>query len=180
MANYYPNDTETYRFIDHFIMQTTEANTNTTVSVSIDGGPPIPMTYQGIINETIPGDTENRNWYTWQVAIPDLTTPGRHTFQFYYHYYVWQDKNQYWADFNAYSTIKSFTINPAPLTPPQTSSNTANPPRPSFQASPSELQSSLLPPIGAPATTATMAAMIGIVAVAFILRKHAAGRKPDE
>ena len=139
MANYYPNDGGTYGFIDHFLMQTTAVNTNTTVSVSIDGGPLTPMTYQGIINEMVPGDTVVRNWYTWQVAIPALTVPGRHTFQFFYHDYVWQDKDQYWADFNGYSTVKSFTIALPQPTPSQSTPNSPNPyTAPSSQTSPSE------------------------------------------
>jgi hypothetical protein len=173
MANYYPNDGETYGFIDHFLMQTTAVNTNTTVSVSIDGGPLIPMTYQGIINEKVPGDTAVRNWYTWQVAIPALTAPGRHTFQFFEHYYVWQDKDQYWADFNAYSTAKSFTITLTPPTPSQPTLNSPNPhTAPSSQASPLELQSNLFPPMDALHTIATAVVITSIVAVAAMLRKR--------
>jgi hypothetical protein len=121
MANYYPDDGGTYEFINYFLEQTTAVNTNTTVSVSIDGGPPIPMTYQGIRNETVPGDTVTRDWYTWQITIPAITAPGRHTFQFFSHYYVWQDADQYWAEFNSYSNVHSFTIArplPTPSQPP--------------------------------------------------------------
>ncbi len=50
-ANYFPNDGGTYNCIDHFLMQISAVNTNTTVSVSFDGGQPIPLTYQGITNE---------------------------------------------------------------------------------------------------------------------------------
>jgi hypothetical protein len=172
MANYYPNDGETYGVIDHFLMQTTAVNTNTTVSVSIDGGPLTPMTYQGVINETVPGDTAVRNWYTWQVAIPALTAPGRHTFQFFDHYYIWQDKDQYWADFNAYSTIKSFTIALPPPTPSQSTPNSPNPyTAPSSQTSHLELQSSLFSPTETLHTVATAAVITGIVAVAAMLRK---------
>jgi len=110
MANYYPEDGETYEFIDHFLEQATAVNTNTTVSVSIDGGPPTSMTYQGIRNEMVPDDTTARDWYTWQITIPAITTPGRHTFQFFRHYYVWQEADQYWAEFNSYSNIQSFNI----------------------------------------------------------------------
>lgn len=178
IANYYPNDGETYGFIDHFMMQTTEVNTNTTVSVSIDGEPLVPMIFQGIINETVPGDTAARNWYTWQIAIPALTAPGKHTFQFYYHYYVWQDQNQYYADFNAYSPIKSFTIALPPPTPPQSTLNTPNPQTaPSSQASSVELQSNLFSPTETPITTGTAAVIVSIVAVAFILRKHTHSKK---
>jgi len=173
MANYYPNDGGTYGFVDHFLMQTTAVNTNTSVSVSIDGGPLVPMTYQGIINETVPGDTAARNWYTWQITIPALTAPGKHTFQFFYHYYVWQDKDQYWADFNAYSTVKSFTIAIPPPTTSQSTSNSSNPyTPPSSQTSPLENQSSLFSPMEALHTIATAAVIINIIAVAFILRKR--------
>jgi len=172
MANYYPNNGGTYGFIDHFLMQTTAVNTNTTLSVSIDGGPLTPMTYQGIITETVPSDTVVRNWYTWQAAIPALTAPGRHTFQFFEHYYVWQDKDQYWAEFNAYSTVKSFTIALPPPTPSK-STSTSNPyAAPSSQASHLELQSSLFSPMETLHTTATAIAIISIVAVAAMLRKR--------
>ena len=172
MANYYPNDGGTYGFVDHFLMQTTAVNTNTSVSVSIDGGPLVPMTYQGIINETVPGDTAARNWYTWQVAIPALTASGRHTFQFFYHYYVWQDKDQYWADFNAYSTVKSFTIS-IPLPTSQSTSNSSNQyTLPSSQTSPLETQSSLFSPMEALHIVATAVVIINIVAVAIIRRRR--------
>lgn len=173
MANYYPNDEGTYGFVDHFSMQTTEVNTNTTVSVSIDGGPLVPMAYEGIVNEIVPGDTTARNWYTWQIAIPALTAPCRHTFQFFYHYYVWQDKDQYWADFNAYSTVKSFTIALPPPTPSQSTYNSSNPYAvPSSQTSPLEIQSSLFSPMEALHTIATAVVIINIAAVAVILRKR--------
>ena len=126
--NYYPADGGTYGFINYFLEQTTAVNTNTTVSVSIDGGPPIPMTYQGIRNETVPADTVTRDWYTWQITIPAITASGRHTFQFFSHYYVWQDADQYWAEFNAYSDVHTFTIVsplPTPSQPPPPT--TANP-----------------------------------------------------
>jgi hypothetical protein len=110
MANYYPDDGGTYGFIDHFLEQTTAVNTNTTVSISIDGGQLIPMTYQGTRNEMVLGDTVARDWYTWQTTIPAITAPGRHTFQFFSHYYVWQDADQYWAEFNSYSEVQSFSI----------------------------------------------------------------------
>jgi hypothetical protein len=178
MANYYPNDGGTYVFIDHFLMQTTAVNTNTTVSVSIDEGPLIPMAYQGIINEMVLGDTVVRNWYTWQVAIPALTAPGRHTFQFFDHYYVWQDKDQYWADFNAHSTVRSFTIALPPPTPSQSTPSSPNPyTAPSSQASPLELQSSLFSPMEALHTIATAVVIIGIVAVAAMLRKRTRSMK---
>jgi hypothetical protein len=121
MANCYPDDGGTYRFVDHFLEQTTAVNTNTTVSVSIDGESPIPMTYQGVGNEMVTGDIVARDWYTWQITIPAITAPGRHTFQFSSHYYVWQDADQYWAEFNACSNVHSFTIAsplPTPSQPP--------------------------------------------------------------
>jgi hypothetical protein len=125
MANYYPDDGETYEFIDHFVEQTTAVNTNTTVSVSIDGEPLILMTYQGIKNEVVSGDTVARDWYTWNITVPAITAPGRHTFQFFRHYYVWQEADQYWAEFNSYSTVQSFNIaehlaTPSPSPPPAT------------------------------------------------------------
>jgi hypothetical protein len=170
MANYYPNDGGTYGFVDHFLKQTTAVNTNTTVSVSIDGGPLLPMVYQGIINEMVPDDTAVRNWYTWQIAIPALTAPGRHTFQFFYHDYVWQDKDRYWADFNGYSTVQSFTIALPRPTPSQSTSNSPNPyTPPSSQASPLERQSSLSSPTEALHTIATAVVIINIVAVAALL-----------
>jgi hypothetical protein len=130
------------------------------------------MTYQGIINETVPGDTAARNWYTWQVAIPTLTASGRHTFQFFYHYYVWQDKDQYWADFNAYSSVKSFTIALPPPTASQSTSNSSNPyTAPSSQTSPLETQSSLFSPMEVLHTIAT-AVITNILAVAATLRKR--------
>jgi hypothetical protein len=110
MVNYFPDDGGTYEAIDHFLEQTTAVNTNTTVSVSIDEGPLIPMTYQGIRNEMAPCDTVARDWHTWQVAIPAITAPGKHTFQFFSHYYVWQEVDQYWAEFDSYSDPHSFTI----------------------------------------------------------------------
>ena len=130
MANHYPDDGETYEFVDHFIEQTTAVNTNTTVSVSIDGESPIPMTYQGITNEIVPGDTVARDWYTWNITVPTITTPGDHKFQFFRHYYVWQEADQYWAEFNSHSTVHSFNIGnssatPSPTPPPQTTMNPA-------------------------------------------------------
>jgi hypothetical protein len=120
-VNYYPHDGGTYGFINYFLEQTTAVNTNTTISVSIDGGPHLPMTYQGIRNETVPADTVTRDWYTWQITIPAITASGRHTFQFFSQYYVWQEANQYWAEFNAYSDVHTFTIVsplPTPSQPP--------------------------------------------------------------
>ena len=61
MVNYFPNDGGTYESIDHFLEQTTAVNTNTIVSVSIDEGPPIPMTYKGMRNEIAPCDNVARD-----------------------------------------------------------------------------------------------------------------------
>jgi hypothetical protein len=128
MANYYPDDGETYEFIDHFLDQATAVNTNTTVTVSIDGEPPITMTYQGVKNEIVLGDTVDRDWYTWQITVPAITAQGRHTFQFFRHYYVWQETGQYWAEFNSYSTVQSFNIADTSATPSQSPSPaTTNP-----------------------------------------------------
>jgi hypothetical protein len=110
MANAYPQEGCTYLAIDHFTYQLSAVNTNTTVLVSIDGGPLVSMTFQGIRDEAVNGDTVARDWYTWQAMIPPITDPGNHTFQFFSHYYVWQDTDEYWGEFNARSTIYSFTI----------------------------------------------------------------------
>jgi hypothetical protein len=119
MANYYPDDGGTYEFVDHFVDQATAVNTNTTVSVSIDGEPLIPMTYQGIKNEIVSGDTVARDWYTWNITVPAITSSGKHTFQFFRHYYVWQEADQYWAEFNSQSTVQSFNIGNSSATPSQ-------------------------------------------------------------
>jgi hypothetical protein len=154
MVNHYPDDGETYAYIDHFMEQTTAVNTNTTVSVSIDGEPLIPLMYPDIKNEIAPGDTVARDWYTWNITIPPITTPGTHTFQFFRHYYVWQEADQYWAEFNSQSTLQSFTIAGASTTPsPSPQPETANP-------------LYLLTAIIASAITALL------VLVAFTLRKH--------
>ncbi len=126
MANTYPENGGTYFVVDHFIYQVTAVNTNTTVSVSIDNGPLIPMAFQGIINEAVNGDTVTRDWYTWQVTIPAITNTGNYTFQFFSHYYVWQDKDQYWAEFNARSNTQSITI-ADPFSTPPTSAPTTTP-----------------------------------------------------
>jgi len=70
----------------------------------------VPLIYQGIRNEIVPGDSENRSWYIWQATTSPITTPGKHTYQFFSHYYVWQDPDQYWAEYNSYSTLYLFTI----------------------------------------------------------------------
>lgn len=117
MVNYYPDDGANYDFVDHFVEQTTAVNTNTTVSVSIDGEQPVPMIYQGIKNEIVPGDTVARDWHTWNITIPPIRTIGTHTFQFIKHYYVWQEADQYWAEFNSSSTLQTFTITVLSATP---------------------------------------------------------------
>ena len=128
MANYFPADGATYELVDYFSEQTTGVNINTTVSVSIDGGPSIPMTYKGMINEIVPGDTVARDWHTWQTTVSAITASGKHTFQFFSQYYVWQQADQYWAEFNAYSAIKSFTIADSELNSKQSPQSTpANP-----------------------------------------------------
>ena len=106
----YPESGGTYGVVDHFVYQMRSVNTNTTYSVSIDGQPPILMVYQGIINEASANASVAGSWYQWQLTIPAIITPGRHTFQFFGHYYVWQDIDHYWAEFNSYSTIRSFTV----------------------------------------------------------------------
>ncbi len=122
MANSYPQEGGTYLAVDHFIYQTTAVNTNTTVSVSVDNGPLIPMAFQGIRNEVADGDTVARDWYTWEATTPAITAPGEHAFQFFSHYYVWQDTDQYWAELNACSAAQSFTI-----TNPSSTSSTSTP-----------------------------------------------------
>jgi hypothetical protein len=122
MTNYYPANGGTYEVASHFLLQTTGVNSNTTVSVSIDGGAPISMAYQGVRSEIVPGNTLARELYTWQVSIPAITSSGEHTFQFFSHYYVWQDTDQYWADFNSCSEVRTFTIveSNQKFSPPQT------------------------------------------------------------
>ncbi len=101
LANAYPREGCTYLAIDYFTYQLSAVNTNTTVLVSIDGGPLISMTFQGIRDEVVNGDTVARDWYTWQVTIPAITESDDHTLQFFSHYYVWQETDQYWAEFNS-------------------------------------------------------------------------------
>ena len=108
-AKCYPNDTDLYPVIDHFTEQFLSVNTNTTISVSIDGRAPIPMNFQGLVTET-GEDSLARDWYTWVATVPTITVSGIHTFQFLGHYYVWQEVDQYWAEFNYRSDIHSFII----------------------------------------------------------------------
>jgi hypothetical protein len=110
MANTYPENDGTYVVVDHFLYQVTGINTNTTVSVRIDNGQPLSLVYQGVKNELALNDTVACEWYTWQVTISQMPSQGKHTFQFFSHYYVWQEQDHYWAEFNACSTLKSFTI----------------------------------------------------------------------
>jgi hypothetical protein len=130
MSNTYPQDGGTYGVVDHFSYQITAVNSNTTVSIRIDDGPLIPMQYRGIVNELGTGDNVARDWYTWQVTIPGMTTPGKHAFQFFSHYYVWQEADHYWAEFNSYSNVQSFTIAGSSSTPsksqPPTTTNPIN------------------------------------------------------
>jgi len=128
IAHTYPEDGRTYLVVDHFTYQTTAVNTNTTVSVCIDNGTLIPMSFQGIINEVVNGDIVAHDWYTWQVTISAITNPGRHTFQFFSHYYVWQDTDQYWAELNARSINQSFIIAGAFSTPPASTQTTPSVP----------------------------------------------------
>ena len=111
----YPSNGETYGSVNLIVYQLTAVNTNTTVSVSIDGKPLILMNYQGQVNEVVNGDAVSRDWYVWQVTIPSISDPGKHTLQFFSHYYVWQETDQYWAEFNAHTEVESFKIasNPA-------------------------------------------------------------------
>jgi hypothetical protein len=106
----YPEDGGTYEFVDRFTYQITGVNTNTTVSISIDDGQLVPMIYEGMRNGTAQVQAARGWWYTWQARVPTMLESGKHTFQFFSHYYVWQEQDHYWAEFNAYSTLKSFTI----------------------------------------------------------------------
>jgi hypothetical protein len=106
----YPVDGETYQVIDHFTVQFSAVNTNTTVSVSIDGGAPIQMIYSGLISGVAAGDGLAHDWFTWETIVPAIITPGLHSFQFLSNYYVWQEIDQSWAEFNYSSNILSFMI----------------------------------------------------------------------
>jgi hypothetical protein len=129
MSNTYPEDGGTYGVVDHFSYQITAANSNTTVSIRIDDGPLIPMQYRGITNEVGTGDNVALDWYTWQVTIPAITAQGKHSFQFFSHYCVWQGADQCWAEFDSYSNVQSFTIafsssTPSMSLPPTTTNPT--------------------------------------------------------
>ena len=110
LENTFPDDEAKYTSVSYFLDQITQVNTNTTVSISIDGEPPVPMIYEGIRTEKILGDSETRDWHTWRLTIPAITATGEHTFQFYRHYYVWQTADQYWAEYNASSSVHKFEI----------------------------------------------------------------------
>lgn len=180
MVNHYPADGETYEFMDHFLEQTTAVNTNTTVSVTIDGGPLIPMTYQGIRTEIVSGDTAARDWHTWNLTISAIAEPGAHTFQFFRHYYVWQEADQYWAEFNSHSTALSFNIaessvtpSPSPTSMPMSSPTvTATPyPTPTASVTPSSPPEIINPILTLTVITAS-AITAFLVLFMFILRKH--------
>jgi hypothetical protein len=106
----FPEKDGTYEVVDHFLYQITGVNTNATLSVSIDGEPAISMIYQPIEYETLKNGTAPQTWYTWQITIPLISVKGNHSFQFFSHYYVWQDVDNYWAEFNSYSTKEYFSI----------------------------------------------------------------------
>lgn len=153
-AKTYPQDGCTYLAIDNFAYQLSAVNPNTTVSISIDGESAVPMVFEGITNEA------SGDWYTWQASTPAITEPGNHTFQFFSHYYVWQDSDQYWAEFNAQSTVYSFTIKGDPSTQP-TSSPTTTPSAPQVQVTPEFPAWIILPSIA-----------ITLLAVLFVRRFH--------
>jgi hypothetical protein len=130
-ANYFPTNGQTYAFVDNFVYQLSAVNTNTTVSVSIDGGPRISMKFQEIISENSSEETAVHDWYTWETTVPAITTLGNHTYQFFGNYYVWQETDRYWAKFEYYSTVQSFTIEgPAQNTPqiPRLTTSSFSPP----------------------------------------------------
>jgi hypothetical protein len=162
-VNYYPKDQGTYESVNYFLMQITAVNTNTTVSVSIDRETPIPLTYQGSKSATIPGDTLPCDWYTWQTIVPAFTAPERHTFQFFSHYYVWQERDKHWAEFNAYSDIHSFVI------------ITSHPPDLSPSPNPTSSKSTL-PPIAAQSEVAICgilaSALVAFTAAATLHRRY--------
>ena len=123
MTNTYPQEGEAYQVVNHFTYQLTAVNANTTVSVSIDGGPPRPKVLQGISKEVSNGKSTSSDWYTWQLTTPAITQTGKHTVQFFSHYYVWQDTEHYWSEFNSYSSVYSFTIT-EPISTSSTSTQT--------------------------------------------------------
>ncbi len=127
-ASCYPEERKIYEFVDHFTSQAMAVNTNTTVLVGIDGESPILMTDYGLRHEIASGDNAARDWFTWEIVVPAMTKPGNHTFQFFNHYYVWQQADQNWAEYSSYSNVKSFIIsdsNPtSSITPSENSPST--------------------------------------------------------
>jgi hypothetical protein len=168
-VNYYPRDQGTYESVNYFLMQITAVNTNTTVSASIDGGLPIPLSFQGSKSAMVSGDTVPCDWYTWQTTVPAITAPGRHKFQFFSHYYVWQEPDKYWAEFNAYSDIHSFIVDyPSGLSP-----------------SPDPTSSkSTLPPIAAPSEGAIfgiiVSSIVALAASATLQRRYLARKTKNK
>ncbi len=106
----YPADGATYTVVDHFTYQVTGVNTNTTVSVSFDNGAPMPMVFQGVENQVANGDAASATGTRGKINVTAMENPGRHTVQFFSHYYVWQPTDSYWAEFSASSAVQSFTI----------------------------------------------------------------------
>ncbi len=184
LVNHYPVDGETYDFVDHFVEQTIAVNTNTTVSISIDNGSLIPMVYQGIRKEKVVGDNETRDWYTWNVSTTAITESGEHKYQFFRHYYVWQEADQYWGEFNSHSKVMSFNISestispsPSPTSTPILSSTPTFAPTEAVTSSPTVSVS----PSSVPATEGLVLTLIVVAASAitfcllllvFVLRKH--------
>jgi hypothetical protein len=123
----YPNNGETYQVVDHFSEQFSAVNTNTTLSVSIDGNTPIQMIYKGLVRENVSNASLALDWYAWEVTVNPILSPGVHTFQFMGHYYVWQETDQDWAEFNYYSDIHFFTIsNSEPISSTSSSFNSTD------------------------------------------------------
>jgi hypothetical protein len=110
MVNYYPDNGEIYGIVDHFMEQTTTENTNTTISVEIDGDSLISLAYQGVRIEKLSSDVISKEWHTWETLVPPISAPGKHTFQFISHYYVWQEADGYWAEFYSYSDVYYFFV----------------------------------------------------------------------
>jgi hypothetical protein len=114
------------------------------------------MVFEGIQNELANDDTGPNERCTWQVTIPAITSPGNHTYQFFSHYYVWQDTDQYWAEFNARSIVNSFSIAAPDSNQPTLAPKSTDVPQ---QQTIPELQSwILLPLIGA--TTLMVSAFV--------------------
>jgi hypothetical protein len=127
MLKTYPENNGVYDSVDHFLYQVTGINTNTTISVSIDGGPQIPMLYQGTKNGTSSDDTLVSEWYTWQVTNPNELPQGEHSLHFFGHCYVWQEMDHYWAEFNTSSAMETFTITSSSTTSTAAKSDATKP-----------------------------------------------------